>query len=79
MVRAAKTSLRLLSDTTGKVLQSISESGTIVGTAGTGQLSCLKRIFQAAVCRGAPDPGSGDPDAWRTSLAAERCLRHPRL
>ena len=66
VIVAAKTSLRLLSDTTGKVLQSIRESGTIVGTAGT--VNFLASELSNGGVRGAR-PSSGDPDAWNTSLA----------
>ena len=60
-----KNSLRLLSDTTGEEIGSVSQSGTVVGSASTSNFVASE--LTTGVVRGAR-PASGDPNAWNTSL-----------
>ena len=62
---ASGTSLLLLAETSGALHQTIHESDTIVGTAGTEDF-VASELANGGV-RGAR-PATGDPDAWSTSL-----------
>ena len=65
VIVGSKTKIHYLSDTTGKLLQSITVTGTLVGTAGTNNF--LASELSNGGVRGAR-PVSGDPTAWVTSL-----------
>ena len=58
MIVPFKTSLRMLSDTTGQTLQSIAQGGTVVGSASTSNFVASE--LSDGVVRGAR-PASGDP------------------